>query len=187
MGYKINQYENVQMYDFVISSRKRRMDIYYIYILEYISTSWYESGKVINRVFDRQIDSYSVLKEIYILFYWKITDERRIKTFVPKSRMSKETLCGSNQNDESTKSFRLRPIYIYIYIYISLFTNLQRLHSTLFFLSTRLFELQQHDIPRYNKYNEQRLIHDNTPQQLSYPNRYTQKMWPVEVTSHIEI
>ena len=69
MGYKINQYENVQMYDFVISSRKRRMDIYYIYII-YISTSWYESGKgkygVINRVFDRQIDSYSVLKDIYI-------------------------------------------------------------------------------------------------------------------------
>ena len=147
------------MYDFVISSRKRRMDIYYIYILEYISTSWYESGKVINRVFDRQIDSYSVLKEIYILFYWKITDERRIKTFVPKSRMSKETRCGSNQNDESTKSFRLRPIFIYI----SLFTNLQRMHSTLFF---------PHDSLSYNNTiypvqqvlcNEQRLIHDNTP------------------------
>ena len=94
------------MYDFVISSRKRRMDIYYIYILEYISTSWYESGKVINRVFDRQIDSYSVLKEIYILFYWKITDERRIKTFVPKSRMSKETRCGSNQNDDISRYHR---------------------------------------------------------------------------------
>ena len=183
------------MYDFVISGRKRRMDGWiYIYIYIYINVLvWVWEGKygVINRVFDRQIDSYSVLKEIYILFYWKITDERRIKTFVPKSRMSKETRCGSNQNDESTKSFRLRPIYIYIYIYISLFTNLQRLHSTLFFLSTRLFELQQHDIPRYNKYyatnNDWSTTTRHNNSVIRTVDIYTQKMWPVEVTSHIEI